>query len=64
MLSMNVPPLIQAVLRFIKTSLLYHCRESIEPVYSLLRDPVDGDLPQYLVMEAQLPGIVSQSPNL
>ena len=31
----------------------------MEPVYSLLRDPVEGDLPQFLVMEVQLPGIVS-----
>jgi hypothetical protein len=39
-------------------------REVIEPVYTLLRDPVEGDLPQYLVMEVQLPGIVSQSLSL
>ena len=36
-------------------------REGKEPVYTLLRDPVEGDLPQYLVMEVQLPGIVSPS---
>ena len=35
------------------------CRESVEPVYSLLRDPVEGDLPTHLVMEVQLPGLVS-----
>ena len=41
-----------------------HHREAIEPVYSLVRDPVEGDVPQYLVMEVQLPGIVSQSLQL
>jgi hypothetical protein len=38
-----------------------HAEESdgVEPVYSLMREPVAGDLPQYLVMEVQLPGICS-----
>ena len=44
----------------IHISCMYY-REGKEPVYTLLRDPVEGDLPQYLVMEVQLPGIVSQS---
>ena len=35
------------------------CSDGIEPVYTLMREPVTGDCPQFLVMEVQLPGIVS-----
>ena len=33
--------------------------DGIEPVYTLKREPVTGELPQFMVMEVQLPGIVS-----
>lgn len=29
-----------------------------EPVYTLARDPVEGEVPEFLVMEVQLPGVV------
>lgn len=34
-----------------------------EPQYTIIREPVDGELPEFLVMEVQLPG-VSSSRNL
>ena len=30
-----------------------------QPQYTIMREPVDGNLPDFLVMEIQLPGIVS-----
>ena len=40
---------------------LWHCSGGVEPEYTLMREPVTGELPQFLVMEVQLPGIVSDS---
>ena len=39
----------------------YVCRSAPEPQYTILREPVEGELPEFLVMEVQLPGIVSLS---
>ena len=30
-----------------------------EPQYTILREPVEGELPQFLVIEVQLPAVVS-----
>lgn len=38
--------------------LLLQC-SSPEPKYTMIREPVEGEIPEYLVMEIQLPGIVS-----
>lgn len=35
------------------------CRCAPEPQYTILREPVEGELPEFLIMEVQLPGIVS-----
>ena len=29
------------------------------PEYTIMREPVQGDIPEFLVMEVKLPGIVS-----
>ena len=35
-----------------------------EPQYSIIRDPVDGELPEFLVCEVQLPLVVSEQQPL
>lgn len=39
----------------------YVCRSAPEPQYTILREPVKGELPEFLIMEVQLPGIVRLS---
>ena len=35
-----------------------------KPQYSIIRDPVDGELPEFLVCEVQLPLVVSEQQPL
>ena len=34
------------------------CSTAPQPQYTLMREPVDGNLPDFMVMEIQLPGMV------
>ena len=46
-------------LRTPQAAMSYVCRSAPEPQYTILREPVEGELPEFLIMEVQLPGIVS-----
>ena len=38
--------------------IFYSADSAIEPRYTLARDPVEGEVPEHLVLEIKLPGMV------
>lgn len=40
------------------SSFISLCSAIPEPKYTIVREPVDGDVPEFIVLETQLPGIV------